>query len=73
VELNQRPRNKPITYGHLIFDKEAKPYNGKGRDSSTNDADITECLHVEECKFTYIYHPAQNSMNQRPQHKNRHT
>ncbi|KRY74168.1 hypothetical protein T11_9800 [Trichinella zimbabwensis] len=27
-----------------------KSYNEKEKASSTNDAGLTECLHVEECK-----------------------
>ena len=41
--------------------KKPKPYNGKGRASSTNGTGLTECLHVEECSKIYIYHLAQNS------------
>lgn len=49
MELNWRPRNKPC--GHLIFEKGAtKPYNGKGRTSSTNGAGLSEWLCVEESK-----------------------
>jgi hypothetical protein len=41
----------PHTYGHLTFDKEANPYNGKRRASSTNGASLTGCLHVDDCKY----------------------
>jgi hypothetical protein len=47
--------------GTLFLTKKAKPYNGLKKSSSANDACVTECLHGEECKYTSIYHPAQNS------------
>jgi hypothetical protein len=41
----------PHTYGHLIFDKEAKSTQWKKKKaSSTNNAGLTGRLHVEECK-----------------------
>ena len=33
----------------------------KKKVSSINGAGLTRCLHVDECKDTQIYHPAQNS------------
>jgi hypothetical protein len=39
-EINQ------LTYGHLIFKKEAKPYHGKKNVSSTNGASLNVGLHV---------------------------
>jgi hypothetical protein len=41
--------------------KKAILYNGKQRVSSSNCGGLTEYLHVEECKYTHIYYPAQNS------------
>jgi hypothetical protein len=46
--------------------KNPKQYNGKGRSSSTNGAGLTVLLLVEECKYIYVYHPAQNSKRNRP-------
>jgi hypothetical protein len=43
----------PATYGHLIFDKRAKPSNGKKTVFSTNCISITEGYHVE--KFELIH------------------
>lgn len=38
-------------YGHVKFDKETEIYNGKKKKpTSANDADLSECLHVKECK-----------------------
>ena len=36
-----KTRINPHTYKHLIFDKEAKLYNGKKKASLTNGAGIT--------------------------------
>ena len=58
-------------YGHLFFDKECKTYNGNNEASSTNDACLTGCLHVEECKWIHIYHADQVKVIQRLQHKTR--
>jgi hypothetical protein len=38
----------PHTYGHLIFDKEAKSSSGKKTAFSTNGAGTTGSYHVEE-------------------------
>jgi hypothetical protein len=50
VTLSQKQTNKkrPHTYRHLIFDKEAKIYNGKTKVSSINSAGITGSLYVEK-------------------------
>ena len=32
----------------------------RNKASSTNGAGLTGCLHEDECKQIYIYHPAQN-------------
>jgi hypothetical protein len=63
IELYQRPRKKQThtpmdTY---ILIKKPKPYNGKKKASSTDGAGLSGCLHIEECKKTHIYDPAQNS------------
>ena len=29
MEQDRKPRDKPTPYGHLIFDKEARLYNGE--------------------------------------------
>ena len=39
---------KSHTYGHLIFTKTPKIYNGKKKASSINGAGLTGCLYVEE-------------------------
>jgi hypothetical protein len=36
------------TYGHLIFDKEAKKYNGTKKESSINGALITGSWYTEK-------------------------
>jgi hypothetical protein len=33
----------------------------KRKTLSTNGASVSECQHGEECKYIYIYHPAQNT------------
>ena len=38
----------PCTYGYLIFDKEARIYNGAKKASSTSGAGKTGELHVKE-------------------------
>jgi hypothetical protein len=48
-------------YGHLIFDKEAKTIQWKNESLFQKCTGLTGCLLVEECKYTYIYHLAQNS------------
>jgi hypothetical protein len=47
----------------------------KEKASSTNGASLTGCLHVEECKYIHIYHPAQNSSASRSKtsHKTQYT
>jgi hypothetical protein len=58
----------PHTYGHLIFDKEAKTIQcgggvGVGRRAfSTNGAGSTGSLHVEECELIHTYLLAQSSI-----------
>ena len=61
MESNQIQRNKPIPRDTRFLTKKPKPYCGKGRASSTNGADLTVCLHVEEYKQIHIYYPSQNS------------
>ena len=38
MEQNRKPRDNPRTYGHLIFEKEARIYNGLKTISSTSGA-----------------------------------
>ena len=40
------PEVKSHTYGYLIFDEEAKIYNGKKKAASINNAGLTGCLYV---------------------------
>jgi hypothetical protein len=48
-EMNQQ------TYGHLIFDKVAKPSSRKKTALSTNGAGTTGGYHVEECELIHSY------------------
>jgi len=41
------PEINPHTCGHLIFDKKAKTYNGKGRASSTNGNWMSPCRRMQ--------------------------
>jgi hypothetical protein len=49
----------PHTYGHLIFDKGAKPhpFEQKKTAFSTHGAGSTVTQHVEECKLIHYYIP----------------
>ena len=44
----ESPDINPCTYRYLIFEKEARTYNGAKRASSINGADKTGQLHVKE-------------------------
>ena len=46
----------------MNFDKQAQTIQCKKKASSANGRSITGCLHVEECKYIHMYHPAQNSL-----------
>ena len=39
---------KPHTYGHLIFDRDAKNIQWKNKVPSINGAGLTGCLYAEE-------------------------
>jgi len=49
----------PHTYGHLIFDKGVKSFNGRNIAFLTSGACSTGGKHVEECKLTHPYCPGQ--------------
>jgi hypothetical protein len=46
----KHPEINPHTYGHLIFDREAKSIQATETAPSTNAAGLTGCLHLEEYK-----------------------
>ena len=48
MEQDRKSRDKPTTYGHLIYDKEERIYNGKKIVSSISGAGKTGQLHVKE-------------------------
>ena len=48
MEQDRKPEINPCTYGYLIFDKEARLYNGAKTASSINGAGKTGQLHVKE-------------------------
>ena len=50
TEIESKTKKEPHTsMDNWFFNKEIKPYNGKKK-ASTNDAGLTGCLYVEECK-----------------------
>jgi hypothetical protein len=51
----------PHTYGHLIFDKEAKTIQWKKSAFSTNGVGSTGSQHVEKCKLIHSYLLVQSS------------
>jgi len=44
------PEVNPHMYGHLIFDKQMKTTQLKKESILTNDAGLTGCQHIQECK-----------------------
>ena len=44
----ESPETNPCNYGHLIYEKEARLYNGANTASSINSAGKTGQLHVKE-------------------------
>ena len=48
MEQNRKPRTNGCTYGHLIFDKEAKIYYGEKTISLTRGAGKTGKPHIKE-------------------------
>ena len=54
------PEINPHTYGHLMFDKQAKTIQQKKEASSTNLVGLNAYPHVEESDQLYIYHHAQD-------------
>ena len=75
MESNQDTQINPHTYGHLIFDKEAKTEEWNTKSIFKNGAGQTGHLHVEKRKYIHIYHlhKTQLQRDQRPQCKTRHT
>ena len=59
MELKERPRHKSTHLWTLYFSKGGRNIQWKKKEYSTNGASLNGCLHVEEYKQTYIYHPAQ--------------
>jgi hypothetical protein len=62
------PEMNPDTYGHLIFDKEAKTIQSEKKNPKTpkpkklpNGTDSIVSQHVEECKSIHSYLLVQNS------------
>jgi hypothetical protein len=49
MKSNKDPQINPYAYKQLIFDKDAKLYNGE-KVSATNGSGLTGFIHVEECK-----------------------
>ena len=48
MEQDRKSRDKPTTYGRLIYDKEARIYSEKKIVSSINGAGKTGQLHVRQ-------------------------
>jgi hypothetical protein len=55
------PEMDPHTYGHLIFDKGAKPSSGKKIAFSKNGAGSTVGHHIEEWELIHSYLLVQSS------------
>lgn len=52
----------PHTYGHLIFDKQARNMPWENDSIFNKFAGQTGGLNVEDCKLIYFYHPAQTQV-----------
>jgi hypothetical protein len=53
IELKSQ-KLKPHTYRHLIFDKDAKIYNGKKKASSINGDGLAGCLYYKNERDPYL-------------------
>ena len=49
----------------MNFDKEATTIQQEREEIFNNGPGLTGYLHVEECKYIHIYHPAQSSSSNR--------
>ena len=73
---SEDPEITPHTYGHLIFDKEAKNIQRKKKASSINGAGLTGNLYIgnNENRSVFVtFHKTQVQADQGPQHKTSYT
>lgn len=75
MELNQRFRHIPHTYGHMIFDKEARYIQWKKENLLNKGASLTRCGKWKNPNrsVSIALHKTQVQVNQRPQQKTRYT